>query len=220
MFAWLKALFGKKKPVRPIKQVKSAEPAKSDRSAEAAMPENQETMNTLTQEASPDHGSMTLDALFYKQLQEVTTRIHETENVEQIMLESSQDICKLFNADRLTLYVVNKERNAIVSKVKTGLASNQDIKLPISPQSVAGYVALNHQLVNLADVYDGEALKRVHPDLTFLKAVDRRTGYRTRQMLVAPILEGNTLYGVLQIINNKDSQNDQCNCILCHLDTS
>ncbi|MCK9215198.1 MAG: Flp pilus assembly complex ATPase component TadA, partial [Rhodoferax sp.] len=163
-------------------------------------------MITLAQASSPDQGSMTLDALFYKQLQQVTARIHETENIEQIMLESSQDICKLFNADRLTLYVVNEERNAIISVIKTGLTSSQNLKLPISPKSVAGYVAYSQKEVNLADVYDDDALRQVHPDLTFLKAVDRRTGYRTRQMLAAPLLEGKTLYGVLQIINNKNDQ--------------
>jgi type II secretory ATPase GspE/PulE/Tfp pilus assembly ATPase PilB-like protein len=36
--------------------------------------------------------------------------------------------------------------------------------------------------------------------------VDRRSGYRTRQMLVAPILDGDTLHGVLQVINNKSDQ--------------
>ncbi len=149
---------------------------------------------------------MTFEALFYKQLQHVTARIHETDNIEQIMLEASQDICKLFNADRLTLYVVNDDKTAIISKVKTGLNSSRDLKLPITPQSIAGYVAFSRALVNLPDVYDDEALKRIHPALTFLKEVDKRSGYRTRQMLVAPILEGPTLYGVLQIINNKSEQ--------------
>ena len=149
---------------------------------------------------------MTPEALFYKQLQEVTARIHETDNIEQIMLESSQDICHLFHADRLTLYVVNEERNAIISKIKTGLNSNRDLKLPISPRSVAGYVAFSQKLVNLPDAYDEEALKRIHPALTFFKEVDKRSGYRTRQMLTAPILAGDTLYGVLQIINSKKDQ--------------
>jgi type II secretory ATPase GspE/PulE/Tfp pilus assembly ATPase PilB-like protein len=149
---------------------------------------------------------MTFEALFYKQLQHVTARIHETDNIEQIMLEASQDICKLFNSDRLTLYVVNEDHTAIVSKVKTGLNSSRDLKLPITPQSIAGYVAFSHMLVNLPDVYDEEALKKIHPALTFLKEVDKRSGYRTRQMLVAPILEGTTLHGVLQVINNKSDQ--------------
>ena len=148
----------------------------------------------------------TFEALFYRQLQQVTARIHETENVEQIMLEASQDICKLLNADRLTLYAVTDDKASIVSKVKTGLNSSRDLKLPISPQSLAGYAAFSRKLINLADVYDDAALKKIHPALTFLKEVDKRSGYRTREMLVAPIIEGNTLHGVLQVINNKSNQ--------------
>jgi type II secretory ATPase GspE/PulE/Tfp pilus assembly ATPase PilB-like protein len=163
------------------------------------------TMNTLLK-PHREHPGMTFEALFYKQLQHVTARIHETDNIEQIMLEASADICKLFNAERLTLYVVNEDGSAIVSKVKTGLNSSRDLKLPITPQSIAGYVAYSRKLLNLADVYDDDALKKIHPALTFLKEVDRRSGYVTRQMLVAPILEGETLYGVLQVINNKSSQ--------------
>ena len=51
---------------------------------------------------------MAIEALFYKRLQQVTARIHETENLEQIMLDASEDICRLFNAERLTLYAVNE----------------------------------------------------------------------------------------------------------------
>jgi type II secretory ATPase GspE/PulE/Tfp pilus assembly ATPase PilB-like protein len=158
------------------------------------------------QKLPADKRGMPFEALFYKQLQQVTARIHETENLDQIMLEASQDICRLFNADRLTLYAVNEDQTAIISKIKTGLNSSQALKLPISPQSLAGYVAFSRQLLNLSDVYDDKALKQIHPSLTFLKAVDKRTGYRTRQMLVAPILEGNSLHGVLQIINNRSNQ--------------
>ena len=149
---------------------------------------------------------MTFEALFFRQLHQVTARIHETENVEQIMLERSQDICKLLNADRLTLYAVVDAGAAIVSKIKTGLSSSRDLKLPVSPQSIAGYVALSRTPLNLPDVYDDDALKRIHPALSFLKEVDRRSGYRTKQMLVAPIMEGSTLYGVLQVINNKSDE--------------
>ena len=148
----------------------------------------------------------TFEALFYRELQQVTTRIHETENLDEIMLEVSQDICQLFNADRLTLYAVNEDASAIISKVKTGLNSSRDLKLPISPQSIAGYVAFTRQSLNLFDVYDDESLKRIHPSLHFLKEVDKRSGYRTKQMLVAPILLGGKLQGVLQLINNKSDQ--------------
>jgi len=154
----------------------------------------------------PQERGVTFEALYFRQLQLVTNRIHETENIDQIMLEASQDICKLFNADRLTLYAVNEDRTSIVSKVKTGLNTSRDLKLPVSAQSIAGYVAMSHQMVNIADVYDEDALKKIHPALSFLQEVDKRSGYRTKQMLVAPVMDGDTLYGVLQVINNRSDQ--------------
>jgi len=173
-------------------------PSASDKVSEQAFFESQKL--------PPEKRGVTFEVLFYRQLQQVTARIHETENIEQIMLEASQDICKLLNADRLTLYAVNEDQSAIVSKLKTGLNTSRELKLPISPQSLAGYVAYSRQMLNLADVYDDEALKQIHPALTFLKEVDKRSGYRTKQMLVAPIMEGQTLYGVLQVINSKSDQ--------------
>ena len=159
-----------------------------------------------TQQLPPEQRGVSFEALFYRRLQQVTTRIHETENVEQIMFDASQDICKLLNADRLTLYAVNEDRTAIVSKVKTGLNTSRELKLPISAQSLAGYAALSRQVLNIADVYDDAALKRINPALTFLKEVDKRSGYRTKQMLVLPITDGESLHGVLQVINNKSDQ--------------
>ena len=154
----------------------------------------------------PQDRGVTFEALYFRQLQQVTSRIHETENIDQIMLDVSQDICKLFNADRLTLYALSDDRSSIVSKVKTGLNTNRDLKLPIGTQSIAGYVALAKKMVNIADVYDQLELKKLHPALSFLQEVDKRSGYRTKQMLVAPVMDGTTLYGVLQVINNRSDQ--------------
>jgi type II secretory ATPase GspE/PulE/Tfp pilus assembly ATPase PilB-like protein len=142
---------------------------------------------------------------FQKQLQAVTNKIHATSNIDEIMLEVSADVCVLFNADRLTIYSVGEDRQSIVSKVKTGLNSFKDLKLPIAEHSIAGYVALAKRTVNIRDVYDENELRALNPNLRFLQEVDKRTGYRTKQMLVAPILEpgSNELIGVIQIINNK-----------------
>ena len=141
--------------------------------------------------------------LFLKNLQTVTNRIHATSKIDEIMLEVSQDICNLFSADRLTLYVVSEDRQSIVSKVKTGLNSFKDIRLPIAEQSVAGYVAVTKKAVNIRDVYDEVELRQYSPKMQFLQEVDRRTGYRSKQMLVAPVLgEDGDLLGVLQLINH------------------
>jgi type II secretory ATPase GspE/PulE/Tfp pilus assembly ATPase PilB-like protein/GAF domain-containing protein len=155
------------------------------------------------QKLPSDQRGVAFEALFYRQLQQVTARIHDTDSIEQIMLETSPEICRLLNADRLTLYALNADHTAIVSKIKTGLNSSRELVLPISPQSLAGYVAFSKKALNVPNVYDDDALKRIHPDLTFLKEVDRRSGYRTRQMLVSPVLDGDRLLGVLQLINNR-----------------
>jgi type II secretory ATPase GspE/PulE/Tfp pilus assembly ATPase PilB-like protein len=140
---------------------------------------------------------------FFKSLQRVTNKVHATANIDEIMLELSQDICDLFNADRLTIYATTEDRSAIISRVKTGLNSFKDLRLPISEQSIAGYVAMTKKVVGIKDVYDDEELKAIHPDLRFLQEVDRRTGYRTKQMLVGPILDslGGEIFGVVQVIN-------------------
>ena len=145
---------------------------------------------------------------FQKQLQAVTNKIHATSNVDEIMLELGQDICNLLGADRLTVYVLSDDRSSIVSKVKTGLTSFKDLKLPINDQSVAGFVALNRNLINVRDVYDENELRGHSPQLRFLKEVDKRTGYRTKQMLVAPVVDtgSNELIGVVQAINTRSGQ--------------
>jgi len=142
---------------------------------------------------------------FFKNLQTVTNKVHATANIDEIMLELSGEICSLFNADRLTIYSVGDDKASIVSKVKTGLNSFKDLRLPIADQSIAGYVALAKKTVNIRDVYDDGELKAINPSLRFLQEVDKRTGYRTKQMLVAPVVDAQNgeLLGVVQIINNK-----------------
>ncbi len=154
---------------------------------------------------APAHTDVGARLAFQKQLQAVTNKIHATSNIDEIMLEVSADVCQLFHADRLTIYSVGEDKQSIVSKVKTGLNSFKDLKLPIAEHSIAGYVALAKRTANVRDVYDENELRGLNPNLRFLQEVDKRTGYRTKQMLVAPILEAGTneLIGVIQIINNK-----------------
>jgi type II secretory ATPase GspE/PulE/Tfp pilus assembly ATPase PilB-like protein len=157
--------------------------------------------------AAPAEAASDVDSrlAFFKNLQVVTNKVHATSNIDEIMLELSGEICSLFNADRLTIYTVGDDKASIVSKVKTGLNSFKDLRLPIADQSIAGHVALAKKTVNIRDVYDEAELKAINPSLRFLQEVDKRTGYRTKQMLVAPVVDAQNgeLLGVVQIINNK-----------------
>jgi type II secretory ATPase GspE/PulE/Tfp pilus assembly ATPase PilB-like protein/GAF domain-containing protein len=140
-----------------------------------------------------------------KNLNHIINKIHATTNIDEIMLDVGKDICTLFNADRLTIYVVSEDGTSLISKVKTGLNSFKDLKLPIAEQSVAGYAAMHKRLLNIKDVYDPHELSAYSPQLRFLQEVDKRTGYRTKQMLVAPVLDAadSSLVGVIQVINSK-----------------
>ncbi len=159
-------------------------------------------MNSLVQ-GNVDEMGVQLE--FTKNLNQVTNKIHATNNIDEIMLDVSKDICSLFNADRLTIYVVGEDKTSLISKVKTGLNSFKDLKLPIAEQSIAGFAAFHKKLLNIKDVYDEHEISAISATLRFLQDVDKRTGYRTKQMLVAPIMEAASgeLIGVMQVINNK-----------------
>jgi type II secretory ATPase GspE/PulE/Tfp pilus assembly ATPase PilB-like protein len=145
---------------------------------------------------------------FTKKLQAVSNKIHATTNIDQIILDVSHDICQVFEAERITIFTVSEDRTMLISKIKTGLSSYNDVQRPISrmaigKQSIVGFVATNRMLVNIADVYDIEELKHISPEITFLKNVDQQTGFRSRQMLVFPILDptSDDLIGAVQLTN-------------------
>ncbi|ANQ86487.1 GspE/PulE family protein [Azoarcus olearius] len=152
---------------------------------------------------APAGGDVARRLAFFKGLQAITTRIHATQDIDEIIFELSADICALFDVERLSIYVVEENGTVIATKVKTGLQSVQNIRLPIAENSVAGYVAATGKLLNIADVYDADELHAISPKLEFRREVDEATGYRARQMLAAPITnpDSGKLEGVIQLIN-------------------
>ncbi len=157
-------------------------------------------------EEEPSRDDRPLD--FADGLRAIIDKIHAAINIEEARLDVSRDICTLFNADRLTIYTVSEDKSFIAARIKIGTDTFQDLRLPINEHSVAGYVSLHKKTVNLHDVYDRSELNVLGEHLRFLREVDKRTGYRTKQMLVAPILlmGEHELFGVIQVINSKDDQ--------------
>lgn len=141
---------------------------------------------------------------FAKKLQAISDRALTATTLDELMVDLSKEACELFEADRLTLYTLTDDKSSLISRVKTGLSSFKDLKLPITETSVAGYCAYHKAVFKVNDAYDEIELKKYNPRLNFLKEVDRRTGYRSKQMLLAPVLSADErpqLLGVLQIIN-------------------
>jgi len=137
-----------------------------------------------------------------KALQDITNRIHAAQNMKQILVDLRDGILNLFDAHSITIYVVDKLRNEIYSMFLVG-SQLKEIRVPISNKSIAGYVANSGISVNIADVYDTTELKSIDKELTFDYSWDKKSGFRTKQVLAAPVFYDKTLKGVIQILNRK-----------------
>jgi type II secretory ATPase GspE/PulE/Tfp pilus assembly ATPase PilB-like protein len=137
-----------------------------------------------------------------KALVEITNRIHAAQNIKQILVDLKDGILTLFNAHSITIYVVDLPRKEIFSMLAVG-AQVKEIRVQVNNRSIAGYVANTGKTVNIADTYDVAELKGIDKELTFDLSWDKKSGFRTKQILAAPIFHNKTLMGVLQILNKK-----------------
>ena len=69
----------------------------------------------------------------------------------------------------MTLYIVNKEKAVLISKVKLGIDTERDLVLPLNKTSVAGYVALSGEMVRIKNVYDAKELDRIDSRIALLR---------------------------------------------------
>ena len=138
-----------------------------------------------------------------EKLLDITNRVHAANNIDEILIDLQDEITRLFGAERMTVYVVDGIKKELVSRVKTG-DEISDIRVPISSDSLVGYVAQRGELINIADVHDKEALQSIDPHLTFDASWDEKSGFQTHQVLGAPISFQKYLLGAIQIINRED----------------
>ena len=139
---------------------------------------------------------------FQKRLNNITNKIHSARDTNDILLNLQNEILSLFDADRITIYVVDGTKKQIVSRFKTGDEVGE-IRVPVNNQSISGYCSTSGKVVNIVNAYDGNELKRINPELRFNKSWDVKTGYKTAQVLAAPIFYNKYLLGVIQLINKK-----------------
>jgi type II secretory ATPase GspE/PulE/Tfp pilus assembly ATPase PilB-like protein/putative methionine-R-sulfoxide reductase with GAF domain len=137
---------------------------------------------------------------FQNRLNRLYRLIYDAQGFVEVLPEIERELLDLMRAERLTIYQRGRHDREIVSRYKTGNEVNE-IRLPLSTASIAGYVALTHKALRIDDVHDGEFLTSIHPNLRFDYRYDQRSGFRTRSMIVLPIKSGEVLLGVLQIIN-------------------
>lgn len=146
---------------------------------------------------------------FKQRLQAIDQKIQASPSFLEIMPELEPDLLQMLRAERFTIYKVGRNGKEIVSAYKSGekqLPTSSVIKVALSTSSIAGFVALSQQRLTIADVYDAAELESIHAKLKFDSRYDKRTGYRTRSMVVVPIVRQKVVLGVFQIINAHDGR--------------
>mgnify|MGYP005811337113 CR=1 FL=1 len=141
---------------------------------------------------------------------------HDTEKLLEMILTKSREITR---ADAGSLYLVeeqppatkhaNGNQGSIPTKkvLRFKLAQNDSISIPfrevvmdISDKSVAGYVALTGESVNLDDAYH---LPEEVP-YQINRKFDEDSGYRTKSVLAVPMRnQKGDIVGVVQLLNAK-----------------
>ena len=127
-----------------------------------------------------------------KSLLEATLRINRSVDLSDVLRSIVSVTRELLSVERGTLYVVDHERGELWSTVLDD-PNVTEIRLPFG-RGVAGNVALDGKTVLLNNPYT---------DSRFDGSVDQRSGFRTRNMLVAPLQDPVTgqVAGVLQLLN-------------------
>ncbi|MBU2497779.1 MAG: GspE/PulE family protein [Proteobacteria bacterium] len=142
---------------------------------------------------------------YYKALHDIGNQIHAAKDINEILINLKDKMLGLFDADRITIYVVDGRKKEIYSRFKAG-DDSEEIRVPINNESIAGYTANNAQVANIVNAYDANELSVINKDLSFDKSWDEKSGYMTKQILTVPILYQKYVIGVLQLINKKDGQ--------------
>ena len=111
--------------------------------------------------------------------------------VDQAIQELVLRLSGTLEADRATLFILDRPNNEVWSKFAIGLEISE-IRLP-THRGVVGFVARTGRPLNLKDAYN---------DPRFNRNTDRQTGYRTKSMLTMPITnEAGMVIGVFQALN-------------------
>ena len=114
-----------------------------------------------------------------------------TEDLDSLLGLIVDRSMELLDAERATVWLYRPEDNELISRVAAG----EDVIRSPADKGIAGAAIQENATVNVPDAYADE---RFNP------AVDRQTGWRTRNILSVPLhdYEGG-LVGVLQVLNRR-----------------
>ncbi|WP_196140883.1 HD-GYP domain-containing protein [Aliikangiella sp. G2MR2-5] len=144
-----------------------------------------------------------------KELAKIGVALSAERDLDKLLTMVLEEGRKLGNCEAASLYLL-KDENTSEPKLLFKLTQNSQIdfhftekQFPLTHRSLAGYVALTGEVLNIADAYQLSA----NSPYEFDKRFDESTGYRTHQLLVIPMRNHRgKIIGVLQFINNRDAE--------------
>ncbi len=163
---------------------------------------NIKTSKSKNTNGTPDIQHLRSEVEYRTRLQEISNLIYAASNLDEILIDLKDSIIELVNAERITIYYVDGVKRELVSRFKSGNEVSE-IRVPISNASIAGYSAAHQKLINVKNVYDDSELAIIDEELKFNKTWDKKTGFRTQQVLVVPIVFKSFVLGAIQLINRK-----------------
>jgi HD-GYP domain-containing protein (c-di-GMP phosphodiesterase class II) len=127
----------------------------------------------------------------------------DTEKLLEMIMSKSREITR---SDAASLYLVETDDSG-GQRLRFKFAQNESVHLdfdeftiPVSYQSIAGFVADTGIPLAIDDVYR----LPVEAPYGFNQSFDKTSGYHTKSMLVVPLVNAfNYVIGVLQLINHK-----------------
>ncbi len=145
----------------------------------------------MLQSAAVDKLQQRVDKLGH--ILDVAKALVAERDLDRLLTMIVQSAARVVEADRCSLFLVDRERGELWSKVAQGVQM-KEIRIPMD-RGIAGAVATTNTAVNIPDAY---------LDPRFNQAVDKQTGYHTRSILCVPMraVDGETV-GVLQALNKK-----------------
>ena len=119
----------------------------------------------------------------------ITRNISTELKLDKLLLIIMDEVRKALKADRCTVFILDREKNELWSKVAHG---ERDIRFPCN-LGIAGHVATTGNVLNIPDAY---------ADPRFNQEIDKKTGYFTRNILTFPMRNKlGEIIGVFQVLN-------------------
>ena len=162
-------------------------------------------MVTTTDASTQDVQNLKTEVEYRAKLQEIGNKLNSATNLDEIFIDLQDDVTSLFEAKRMTVYVVDGVKRELVSRFKSG-DEIAEIRIPVSKSSVAGYAAFKQKAVNIKNAYDSDEIAAIDPDLQFDSSWDQKTGFVTKQVIAQPIIFQKYLLGALQLVNHRNDR--------------